>query len=640
MKIKRRKGFTLIELLAVIVVLAIISTIGYVFVGDAINDAKNEIEVQNAKTLEKTVSNYIAMQEMNGNYITEEQFYVIKNDVEYKISPNGDLTQTNNFEYNGKLCDYCVVKINTNKQIGILLEGNMQDVKKDYDSTDFIVKPLSLSREDTSFYNELVLFKDIYISNNIIETVKKFIIQLNIVSEVLENNTTKKEFTLQNSSGNGTLKIIDKDNFIITLTKDDTIIEFDSNGNFTTKDNINSEYPDNILALYDELKKIANNYIATNTISDEVYFEFSNGTINKKDVYGNNIADSTVVMDKNILGSGELRINSSKQISVVIYEDNYDIKNDYGSDKLYNQDITLPRNIILLFRNLHRLELLAESYTGGQTSSDFAPSKSDWLVFHYLRQLRYTGSMWDTVAGSDSEFITLVNSKGTYLKSYFSGITEFTVNNDTIDFLHMTAVLATRMYQTAGGIYKYLDQGIVDSVSSWAGDFQTFMTDNLLPIVEDKTSTGYYDATLKLLGNSNTSFSMEDMYSDVDGWVIYENLIDNLNLDLYTAFYEYYSGSSQYSFKNRFTRFISDEVFMKYYSPEKYNRYNSSSPTLYTPTSFRNTISIYTYNKLMYAATEIVWPLFEGYEIPTALSSGTRKGLQEWLENKAALENK
>ena len=226
------------------------------------------------------------------------------------------------------------------------------------------------------------------------------------------------------------------------------------------------------------------------------------------------------------------------------------------------------------------------------------------------------------------------------MKSYFSGITEFTVNNDTIDFLHMTAVLATRMYQTAGGIYKYLDQGIVDSVSSWAGDFQTFMTDNLLPIVEDKTSTGYYDATLKLLGNSNTSFSMEDMYSDVDGWVIYENLIDNLNLDLYTAFYEYYSGSSQYSFKNRFTRFISDEVFMKYYSPEKYNRYNSSSPTLYTPTSFRNTISIYTYNKLMYAATEIVWPLFEGYEIPTALSSGTRKGLQEWLENKAALENK
>ena len=120
---KKKEGFTLIELLAVLVVLAIISMIGYSMVTNTIKTVKYKVEIENTRTLTKVVNDTLFLNEMNNTSINIPSFYVIENDKEYTLDKNGNRTETNNFKYNGKLCDYCIIKINSDKQISIILEG-------------------------------------------------------------------------------------------------------------------------------------------------------------------------------------------------------------------------------------------------------------------------------------------------------------------------------------------------------------------------------------------------------------------------------------------------------------------------------------------------------------------------------------
>ncbi len=627
---KKIKGFTLIELLAVIVVLVIISAIGYVLVGDIIqstNDKKDEI---NVNSLINIVNNYIWNREVESNPISTNKYYVIKDNVEYTISSNGNITRTDDFKYSGRICNYCTIEINSNREIFILLENKNRDIKKSFSSNELSSIPLTVSREDTSFYNELDLFINIYTSEHIISNPIKFYVEGNKVS----NESNELVYTLQNSSGSAIITIESSENFNIEINKDNTIITKNESGILEEKENINSGYSDEILTLYNELILAANNYISSNNITSEEYFEFNNGSIVKKDIYGNDVT-SNISMNS-INGQGELRINQSKNISVVIYEDGYDIKNDYGSNKLYNVNLTLPRDVRLLFKNLHRLELLAESYPNSATTEDYLPSKSDWLVFYYIRQLKYNSSNWDIVSGKDNNYITYVNNNGKYLSSYFKNIKTLTVNGDVIDFPHMAAVIDTRMYQTASGSYGSLDQGIVDSISSWAGDLQTFMIDDILNVYgSDKTTKEYKGYVLEKLGTPNTKFSLDDMLADVDGWVIYENLCNDTSLDLETAFTEFYNGTAEYSYKKRFTRFISDEVFRKYYNLDAYPHSSGAEQ----PSTFFKTIRVYTYPKLYFLLFEVKWPLFGDYEIPSNLSRGTTEALRDWLTAKANAES-
>lgn len=625
---KKKEGFTLVELLAVLVVLAIISTIGYVMITETINTVRDKAEIENARTLTKVVNDTIFLNEMNNTNINIPSFYVIEDDKEYILDTNGNRTETAFFKYNGKLCDYCTIAINKDKQVSIVLEGKRQDVIKEFSSNNVVSVPLTISREDKSLYNELLLFKDIYIASNDITSTKIF--KLNVKS-IVDENLQQTIYTLTHSSGSAEIKILPTNDTKIIIKKDGSFIGRDDNGNFYEEEDINSSYSEEILKLYDELKKVANKYISNNKITDEVYFEYENGVVTKKDTYGNSI--TSINMDNKLSGSGELKINSNNQISVTMYQEDYDIVNDYGSDKLYNKELTLPRTANLLFKNLGRLELLAEKYSS-TTTEDFLPSKSDWLVFYYLRQLKYNSSNWDIVSGKETTFVTYVSNNATYLKEYFYKVDNLTVNGDTIDFLHMAAVMATRMYQIASGDYGLLDQGVVDSIASWAGDLQTFMTDDIIKKYgSDKTSDEYKTYILNNLGNSNTSFSMEDLYADMDSWIIYDNLCNDTSLNLTSAFNSFYTGNSTYSYKNRFTRFMSDDIFLKYYTPSNYPSIRHRGPA-----SFDKTVKMYAYYRLEYLIVAKKWPLFENYDISTNLTNGVTLGFVEWMKNKAEQE--
>ena len=623
---KEKKGFTLIELLVAILLLGIISVISIVFAVNIIANAKRDVEISNTKILSKLVSEKVSINELQSNNdFNKEKFFVIQNNSEYLVNKNGTKTRTNYFNYNGKYCDFCVIKVKSKDEISILLEGETQDVRKKYKSNNTYTTSLVISREITSLYNELELFKEIYMLNNTITETKRFTFENGIIYELQNDGPKLQVFIINNKTLKGKILINEALKAEYMIEKDNDIITINSAGDFEKKENINSEYSTKVLDLYEEIKYSAQKYIKNNTISSEVYFEFSDGKISLIDSYGNQI-NSNITMNSTVMGSGELRINKSKQYEITIYDNNDNIKNNYGSDELHTEKLKFSRDVTLLFKNLSRLELLAEKYLNGATTTDFKPSKSDWLVFYYIRQLKYTGSNWNTVSGSAPEFVTYVKNNASYLKNYFTSKNSFTVNGDIIDLKHMSAVLATCMYQTASGVYSVLSQTTVDSVASWAGDLQTFMVDNLLPSVTDKTVAGYKKATMEMLGKSNTSFNMDDIYADTDGWVIYYNLSKNTSLSISSAFEEFYLGKSARSYKNRFTSFKNTVL----------NSTNGSKSS-FSNLVYKFTKQNYEYDLILFTYTE-KWPLFGSNTISSTMSQGVRDGFTEWIYAQIAKE--
>lgn len=552
-----KKGFTLIELLAVIVILAIIALIAVPIVLNIINNVRSSAEVESANFLIDIVNNYVATEYLQGNEISEEQIFVIIDDIEYQIENDGSRVQTNNFVHKGKLCDYCVIKINTDKKVSILYEGVNQDIRKDYNSSKLIKEELKQSREVISLYNELVLFKDMYISNNDISDIKFFKSNGESIYEVLNTGEEVEAAKLYNSLGQSKIKLVDANNYIVTITTEDDVFEFSSEGTVVETENVNSKYSKDIQTLYDELTISAERYLLKSTINDEVYFEFSDGVINKVDKFGNTTQDSNMTINPNSKGSGELRINPLKQVYVVIYDSNQNIKTNYGSNELYSESIKYSRDGLTLVKNLSRLELLAEEYTGGNKTT------SDWLVFYYLRQLKYKDSesslvkKYNIVTGDDSNFVTYVGTNASNLKTYFTNKSTYTVNGHKIDLKHMAASLAGNLYDTPS-LYHLLYQELeYDCVISWAGDLHTLMENSILKSGIKETYGNYLNATYQLMGKTSTSFSMEDVYADIDAWVLYYNMKENTNLSIGEIFDKYYSGESSRSYKNRFTSFIS-----------------------------------------------------------------------------------
>ena len=618
---KKKEGFTLIELLAVLVVLAIISMIGYSMITNTIKTVKYKVEIENTRTLTKVVNDTLFLNEMNNTSINIPSFYVIENDKEYTLDKNGNRAETNNFKYNGKLCDYCIIKINSDKQISIILEGQEQDVVKEFSSSNITSIPLTISREDQSFYNELTLFSDIYISTNNVNYPQRAVVEDTVVNLLSDTGVKTKAYTLSNSSGQGKVDMVSPDNIIIKIKNGNGYIEKDNSGNLNLTENINKEYSNDILNLYDELKYVANKYILNNSITEEVYFEFQNGTINKVDIYGNYDKNANVAMNKNISGSGELRISPTKQISVVIYQDNYDIKNDYGNEKLYNQDLKYPRDTVILFKNMHRLELLAEKYTGGNDgdTSTYFTGKSDWLVFYYIRRLKYADSTnYVAVTGSDSKFVTYVNNNGANLKNYFTKTNTFTVGSATVDLKHMAASIAGNMYNTPWTYNLAYDELEYDCLVSWAGDLQEFMEYNILKSGVKEKYGSYKDAVYSLMGDVSTRFGMDDVYADIDNWNLYYNFRENRNLNIEEVLDKYYSGESKRNHKNRYTSFIT--------------LMNSVGKSL-GKTNFEGAVKHFT-------DTDKTWDTMGTLSIKPTEAEQTEiaEGFIKWIKDKAALE--
>jgi len=552
-----KKAFTLVELLVVIVILALLCIITSVTIFNVLNKVYGNIEVQNARILLKDVNELIVSENITISDRNLNGIYIIDDNKGYKLNSSGERERFNELDNSQNLCDYCVVKIRDEK-IELLMEGKEQNIKKNYDSDELIIEKLSVSREDDSLYNELSLFVENYTFNNTVTSKERFVVNGNVVYKLKDNGDKEKIVKLENSISTSESKIVIEPslNYSIAITtKDNETMVNDNSGNLVEKIDINSEYSADVLELYDELKYVAENYIKNNSITKEVYFEYKNGVMNVVDEFGN--YTKNVVMNKNISGSGELKINSSKQFAVTIYKDNYDIKNNYGNLKLYNEDLKYSRDMVILVKNLERLEKVSTKYAGTASSSTYMSFyKKTWLVPFYIRRLKYNSSNYNTITGNDSSFVTYVANNASNLKTYFTNKSTFTVNGDIIDLPHMMASLAGNIYNTDWYYNLVYEELEYDCLVSWAGDLQEFMEYNILKS-NIKTQYGSFgSATYKLLGNSSTRFSLDDMYSDVDNWNIYYNLKSNKNLTIAKLFDQYYSGISTRNYKNRFKSFV------------------------------------------------------------------------------------
>jgi len=488
---------------------------------------------------------------------TETQIYIINDNKGYILKSDGARESVEGFNVE---CDYCVIKYSKDEGLEILSETENQDVRKDYNNSDIYSEKNNISRVNKSLYNELKLFVDWYLLNHEITEKERFVAEGKNIYKLSDDGTKNTIFKLNNSqsvnksniyidsSGDFSIKILNEEkNYYIN----------DEDGKIKEIENINNSFEKDILYLLDELVFVAEKFIANNTITDDVYFEFNDGSINIVDEYGNYIINETVIRNKNLSGSGEVLINKNKQYSFTIYEDTYDIKNNYGELKLYKQDLKYSRDMVMLVKNLDRLEKLALKYAGTASSSTYLNFyKKTWLVPFYIRRLKYNSSNYNTITGNDSNFVTYVANNASNLKTYFTNKNTFNVNGVTIDLKHMMASLAGNIYNTDAWYNLVYEELEYDCLVSWAGDLQEFMEYNILKS-NIKTQYGSFgEATYKLLGNSSTRFSLDDMYSDVDNWNIYYNLKSNKNLTIAELFDQYYSGISTRNYKNRFKSFI------------------------------------------------------------------------------------
>lgn len=464
-------------------------------------------------------------------------------------------------------------------------------------------------------YNELSLFRDIYLKNNAIDDVKYFKTYDNIIYEVLSTGEEVALSQLYNTLGQGKIKLLNTNDYTITISTEDYVYEFNNEGDIVETKNTNSKYSKEILKLYDELVISSERYISKTTISDELYFEFKDGVINQVDKYGNITQDNNMVLNPNSVGSGELRINSSNQVAIVIYDTDEDIKVDYGSTELYSEPLRYSRDGVTLVKNLARLELVAEAYSGNRGLT------SDWLTLYYLRKLRYDNSlMYDIVTGATENFITYVDQPQSSLRTYFTSRTNFVVNGHSIDLHHLAASFAGILYDTPTIYHILYEELEYDCVVSWAGDLHTFMEKSILRSGVKEQYGNYSNATYSLMGKANTTFEMEDVYADIDAWLLYYNLIENPNLSLADIFDKFYSGESARSYKNRYTSFISvmDDIA---------TQFNSSK------TNFEGVVAHFT-------NTDKGWQTIESLEItPTEEEElEIADGFIRWIKDQAAKE--
>jgi len=563
-----KKGFTLVELLAVIVLVSLLMGLGVVGVSRISKNMKEKAFKEKISLIEQAAVLYgqdnKALLQSSGTCPTDEGVFSCKSITIRELIEN-DYLESENI--------------------------NELEYKNPKDNTSMLDNKVFIYKKNNRVYANFSLSVNVFLeeknSGNYVEHIKKQ------VKKYFDNRGSAEGVTINDLIANNYIVDID-DSYDFKLKKDDSIkiYETDSKDDIydkiiiplitttkkTTKKttstttkvttatkpiDINSEYAEHILVLYDELKKVANNYIANNTITSEVYFEFADGVMNVVDKYGNRLKQVSM---NNINGSGELRINTKKQFSVTIYQEDKDIKNNYGDLKLYDEPLKYSRDMVELVKNLGRLELLTQDLYGRGTSDEYsALHKKTWAVPYYIRQMKYTSTAYDLITGYGPSVVTTIDNKATYLKEYFKDKQEFTVNGDTVDFKHMMAVLAGLIYNTPGPHHEHEYNSLV----SWAGDYHTFLTEDILinsnfnvdfnTLNVDTITSGhpavrvFGDETYKLLGKSGTSFDLADMYADVDAWIIYYNL--NKDITISEAFDAYYSGSHVKNYKIRFTQF-------------------------------------------------------------------------------------
>ena len=166
------------------------------------------------------------------------------------------------------------------------------------------------------------------------------------------------------------------------------------------------------------------------------------------------------------------------------------------------------------------------------------------LVLQYLRQGRYDGMAWATVAGEpiDGVWTTYIGSKSDADKNNKK---VYLHNGKNIDLPHLAVVLETNIVRKAtSGIPKM----VITDLAGWAGDLVSLASELDAKYPQEELSV---EELMEKIGDSE-NFGYDDLIQDIDAL----NIFTALNTKpIYTVFRDYYNTSKSIT---RFTRFINN----------------------------------------------------------------------------------
>ena len=236
--------------------------------------------------------------------------------------------------------------------------------------------------------------------------------------------------------------------------------------------------------------------------------------------------------------------------------DNYE---QIGKEQELLEDIKILSDLAIEFKEENSIE-----------------ESSTELCLQYIRRDKYNGSSWNLFAGTVNEdFVNFVSQseKGQKISAtgYFNEAKIYdSKNNATIDLAHLSAALNAELYCVRTNSFVNLKD-----FCGWSGDISTL----IYQLLEYENNTDYTSEehkaqllsyTESLLGTdeSTSTFGIEDLLSDIDAVIIYnENYIESDEMDFYTVIKNYYYTYND-SIKNR------ENKFVEYLSGTKGELYN------------------------------------------------------------------
>ena len=215
------------------------------------------------------------------------------------------------------------------------------------------------------------------------------------------------------------------------------------------------------------------------------------------------------------------------------------------------------------------------------TTNNLTISNRNNLILEYLRTLssKYTGFLWTNVAGTLGNvvntfhnFLTAFDTGGISLSDFFASFVEGAVNSSysgigeefknkhlylinpiegypNVDLIHLFASFDSSMLQTGTSLLvnSGLEHCTIASLGSWAGDLQSFSN-------ATKNSDIYNDFDIvDDAFNTNSTFSYEDLYADIDAFNMAINFNGNGSAGIYQIFENYYDTLTE---TERFNDFI------------------------------------------------------------------------------------
>ncbi|EMS70409.1 RHS repeat-associated core domain-containing protein [Ruminiclostridium cellobioparum] len=204
-----------------------------------------------------------------------------------------------------------------------------------------------------------------------------------------------------------------------------------------------------------------------------------------------------------------------------------------------------------LINNVEKLEELSLAYYG------YVDRNS---VIKVIRR-KYDGAKWDVTAGPiDEKFIKYIKENNSKLLEFFSdnGSGANLIDPGTgenIDFQHLMASLNAICYNPPPSPgYNY---SLFADLASWAGDLQQAIGDLQRYQKKYNISNNLNDLTKAaetIIAGKNSTFSINDMYADIDAYNIGIYLNNNPSKKLSEALNSYYS----YDYTARYEYFVSN----------------------------------------------------------------------------------